>query len=96
MRALSFAWLLPFALACTSVAANDSATETAKFTLKSAPRIEAAPQASARYTVNARFAREESAGELREGGGFALIGRFAKVGQSCDFTQIFRDGFESG
>lgn len=95
MRTLSFAWM-PFALACTSVAANDAAIETPRLTLKSTPRIEAAPQTSARFTVNARFAREESAGELREGGGFALIGRFAKVGQSCDFTQIFRDGFESG
>lgn len=95
MRTLSFAWL-SLVLVCHSVAANDAAIESPKLTLKSTPRIEPAAQTSARYTLNARFAREESAGELREGGGFALIGRFAKVGQSCDFTQIFRDGFESG
>ena len=44
--------------------------------------------------MKARFAREESAGELREGGDFVLIGRFAKTGVSCDFTEIFSNGFE--
>ena len=77
-------------------AADQAAPEPGRprLTLKHAPQIEAAPLQSPRFTLTARFAREESAGELREGGGFALIGRFAKTGASCDFSAIFSNGFE--
>lgn len=52
-------------------------------------------QSSDRYTVRARFAPLESSGELREGGGFTLIGRFAKASASCDANTLFKNGFES-
>jgi hypothetical protein len=71
-----------------------AADAPARLSLKHVPRIEAAPQQGGRYSLKARFAREESAGELREGGDFVLIGRFAKTGVSCDFTEIFSNGFE--
>ena len=45
--------------------------------------------------LRARFAREAHAGELREGGAFALVGRFAKTGVGCPGGDVlFRDGFE--
>jgi hypothetical protein len=56
--------------------------------------IEPAPDPAARYTLRARLAPVESPGELRESGSFALIGRFAKAGASCDGDRIFSDGFE--
>lgn len=53
-------------------------------------------QSSGRYTMHARFAEEEKAGELREGGDFVLIGRIAKGGVACNPTDsIFRNGFEA-
>lgn len=55
---------------------------------------EPAPQQSGRYSLRARFQREESAGELREGGEFELLGRFTKAGASCDANTLFRNGFE--
>ena len=58
-----------------------------------APRLEPV-QAGGRFALRGRFQREESAGELREGGTFQLIGRFGKAGQSCDFNALFRIGFE--
>lgn len=96
MRLLPATLLLPLALASTCVAASDNApsSKAPRLTLKQAPRIESALQQSGRYTLTARFAREESAGDLREGGDFALIGRFAKTGVSCDAGAIFSNGFE--
>ena len=67
---------------------------TPRFTVK-ASSTEAAPQRSSRYTLRARFAPVESAGELREGANFSLIGRFAKGGVSCGIGGvIFSNGFE--
>lgn len=75
--------------------AAEPATSAAKprFMLKSSS-TEAAPQQSGRYALRARFAPVESAGELREGENFTLIGRFAKGTVSCDFTAIFSNSFE--
>jgi hypothetical protein len=65
-----------------------------RFTLKSSS-TDAAPQQSGRYSLRARFAPAESAGELREGGNFSLIGRFAKGSVSCGpGGVIFSNGFE--
>lgn len=96
MRILMTTLILPFAFATTCVSASDNTPPNAppRLALKQAPRIESALQQSGRYTLTARFAREESAGELREGGDFALIGRFAKTGLSCDAGAIFSNGFE--
>lgn len=94
MRALSFAWLLPLALACMPVMAKEAPPGPPPLALKAVPRMEAAPQQGGRFALSARFAREESAGDLHEGGGFSLIGRFAKTGMSCDFSDIFSNGFE--
>ncbi len=57
--------------------------------------FERQPMQSSRYSLRARFQREESAGELREGGDFVLFGRFAKAGISCDANTVFRNGFEN-
>lgn len=62
--------------------------------LKSSPRIEAAPQHGGRFTLKARIAREEKAGELRQGDQFTLIGRIGLLGESCDFSVLFSNGFE--
>ena len=72
----------------------NACAEPPRYALKQPAQIEAAPLQMGRYTLNARFAREESAGELREGGRYGLIGRLAKGGQSCDAGQIFENGFE--
>jgi len=84
-----------FLLTPMLVFAAEPATSGAKprFTLKSSS-TEAAPQQSGRYALRARFAPVESAGELREGKNFTLIGRFAKGTVSCDFTAIFSNSFE--
>lgn len=74
-------------------AADPATSTTPRFTLKSSS-TEAAPRQSGRYALRARFAPIESAGELREGKNFTLIGRFAKGGASCDGTTIFSNGFE--
>lgn len=85
-------------LALPAWSADSTNAETtaprSNLTLKTAAVIEAAPQQGGRFTMRARFAPAESAGELREGANFTLIGRFAKGGMSCDFTAIFSDGFE--
>ena len=99
-RAVCLALLL---LVPTLAFAAEGATETttaaspttSRFTLKSSS-TEAAPQTSGRYTLRARFAPVESAGELRERKKFTLIGRFGKGGTSCDSTALFLNGFEGG
>jgi hypothetical protein len=63
------------------------------FTLRES-RFDAVPTQGSRYSVRARFQAEESAGELREGERFALIGRLAKTGVGCDASVLFRNGFE--
>ena len=61
-------------------------------------RLEAARlepvQGGSRFALRGRFQRQESAGELRESGAFKLIGRFGKAGASCDFSAVFKNGFE--
>ena len=67
---------------------------TTRFTLTSSSS-EVAPQQSGRYSLRGRFAAVESAGELREGDNFTLIGRFAKGNVSCGVGGvIFSNGFE--
>lgn len=77
----------------SSAGAAPETIATPRFTLK-ASSTESAAQQSGRYSLRARFAPAESAGELREGGGLALIGRFAKAGVSCDSNTLFSNGFE--
>jgi hypothetical protein len=79
----------------TPMIAAEPATGAAKqrFTLKSSSS-DVAPQHSGSYSMRARFAPAESAGELREGKHFTLIGRFAKGGMNCDASTIFSNGFE--
>jgi hypothetical protein len=74
-------------------AAAGEVPAAAGFTL-SKGRFERTGERAGRYTLRARLAPVESAGELRESGSFALIGRFAKAGASCDGDRIFSDGFE--
>ena len=59
-------------------------------------RLDTAPEHGGRYTVRGRISPVASAGELREGDNFVLIGRFAKAGVGCGPAgdSIFRDGFE--
>jgi hypothetical protein len=64
-----------------------------RYTLKQAT-VEPAPQRTGRYALRGRFAKAESAGELREGENFVLIGRFAKAGVGCSVGRIFQNGFE--
>ncbi len=73
-------------------AAEPDATKP-RFSLHNAS-TEPAPQQSGRYALRARFQREERAGELREGGGLVLIGRFAKASVGCNADTVFRNGFE--
>lgn len=87
---------LAFAAEPATSTAVSTAVNTAapRFTLKSSS-TEAAPQQSGRYSLRARFAPLSSAGELREGEHFTLIGRFAKGGVSCGTSGLpFSDGFE--
>lgn len=86
--------LIPFAAAAHATERGGADAEPPRLALAGTPRIEPAPQRSGRYTMTARFAREESAGELREGERFVLIGRLAKGNASCDFSALFADGFE--
>jgi hypothetical protein len=76
--------------------ASGDGTAAPRYTLKQT-RVEAAPPRSGRYTLRARLAPAESAGELRDGGDFTLIGRFAKAAANCGIggAAIFRDGFDS-
>ncbi len=88
--------LLPPTLsgAAESAKATEANTATSRFKLKSSG-TETAPQQSGRYTLRARFALAESAGELREGANFTLIGRFAKAGLNCATSgNLFANGFE--
>ena len=82
-----------FSLASESTASTVATTTASRYRLTSST-TEADAQQSSRYTLRARFAPAESAGDLREGGGLALIGRFAKAGASCDANAVFFNGFE--
>ena len=80
--------------AASAEPATAASVATPRFTLKSSS-TEAAPQQSGRYSLRARFAPVENAGELREGDHFTLIGSFAKGGVSCGIGGvIFSNGFE--
>ena len=80
--------------AVSAHATTDVRDGAPRFTLKSSS-TDAAPQQSGRYTLRARFAPEERAGELREGSNFSLIGRFAKGSFNCGpGGVIFSSGFE--
>ena len=58
-------------------------------------RVEGDRSASGRFTVRARLAPRATAGELREGGSFSLIGRLAKGNAICAIGgALLRDGFE--
>ena len=89
--------LLMLALAAMSATPAETRAEASatvpRFTLKSSS-TEVAPQQSGHYSLRARFAPAESAGELREGDHFTVIGRFAKGTVNCDFNAIFSNGFE--
>lgn len=74
-------------------AAPTPSTATSRFTLISS-NTGVAPQQSDRYSLRARFAPVESAGELREGEHFTLIGRLAKGSVSCGAGTVFSNGFE--
>ncbi len=71
----------------------ESAPVTSRYSLRQVT-AEPAPLRSSRYAVRARFAAAESAGDLREGANFTLIGKFAKGGASCSAFALFSDGFE--
>lgn len=97
MRTLRFLGIVSLGLLfpLPGSSAGESAPGRPRLALKQPPQIEPAPQRSERFTLKARFAREESSGQLREGGAFALIGRLAKGGVSCPSGDgIFDDGFE--
>jgi hypothetical protein len=86
--------LAPVAARATPAADAQAASATARLTLRAA-QLERAPQGDGRFAIRARFAREERAGELRESGGFVLLGRIAKAGAaSCGGDTVFRNGFE--
>lgn len=94
MKKASWACIL-LTVALPARSADGAQTASAHLALKTPPVIEAAPQHGDRYTLRARFAPVESAGELREGANFSLIGRFAKGGVSCGTGGvIFSNGFE--
>lgn len=88
MRIFPFAWLL------LAAAPAMGQSQPSVLSLKSAPRIETTPQQGGQYTLKARNAREEKAGELRQGNPFALIGRVGLLGENCDFSALFSNGFE--
>jgi hypothetical protein len=96
MRAVLLCTLL--AAAMPGVAAESAAEPgSPRYALRSTPTIEpvASASTSGRYTLRARLAPEASAGELREGANFTLIGRFAKGAVICSAGDaIFRNGFE--
>ena len=91
--ALAIILLVP-GLGHASDAAIEAGAGTPRFTLKSST-LAAAPLQAGRYSLRARFAPAESAGELREGNNYTLIGRLAKGGVNCGIGgPIFSDGFE--
>jgi hypothetical protein len=96
MQRLCGSLLLLAGMSCPAPAqAADEPARGSRFSLRDA-RIEAAPERAGRYSVRGRIAPVASAGELREGENFVLIGRFAKAGVGCgaDGGLIFRNGFE--
>lgn len=93
MKPLLLACML-MTVALPAWSADEAPSAPSGLKLRSEPVIEAAPQRGQRFTVRARFAPASSAGDLREGTNFTLIGRFAKGGVSCDFTAVFSDSFE--
>lgn len=86
-------YALAFEPATAAELITPSDVAKSRFTLKSSS-TEVVPQQSGRYALRARFAPVESAGELREGDHFTVIGRFAKGTVNCDFNAIFSNGFE--
>lgn len=93
MKSLSLVFTLMI-IAPPSCSADAAQGAPSGLRLRSEPVIEAAPQRGQRFSVRARFAPVPSAGELREGPNFTLIGRLAKGAASCDFSAVFSDGFE--
>lgn len=74
-----------------TTAMADAATPRLKLR---ATTLERMPERNGRYGIQGRFDRSQDAGELREAGEFALIGRFAKAGVGCNADTVFRNGFE--
>lgn len=71
---------------------NDPA-DLPRYTLKQGS-AEPAPLRSSRYSIRARFAATDRAGDLHEGANFTLLGKFAKGGESCSASALFSNGFE--
>lgn len=70
--------------------------DTPRFALRAPATIEPAPATDGTFALKARFASQASAGELREGGRFRVIGRIAQRGAiACGTPEIFADGFEN-
>ncbi len=87
-------WFLCLCAFAGPVSAAEPDATTSRLSLRNVS-VEPAPQRSSRYRLQARFAPQASAGELREGGSFSLIGRFAKASVSCTIdSSIFKNGFE--
>jgi hypothetical protein len=93
--------LLVLGLACAGAASTADAVEprssaTPPRLAFASVRIDAVPTESRYRVARVRVSPVESAGELREGAGYALIGRFAKAaGAGCaGDSSIFRNGFE--
>ena len=93
--ALLAAWLLASAAPAGAAAAGTQAApaSSSRFKLREA-RVYESKYGDGRFRIRARFAPVERTGDLREGGTFSMLGRFAKAGVSCDLNAIFRDGFE--
>ena len=87
--------LVALTLFAPLAAAAESAAQTppSRYSVEQA-RIET-QQRSEHFSARGRIAPVESAGELREGQTFTLIGRLAKAGSGCPSgDQIFKHGFE--
>lgn len=69
------------------------ASASSRFSLRDG-RFDPAAEGEGRFRIAARFAAEETSGELRERGRWTMLGRLAKAGASCDASAVFRDGFE--
>ncbi len=91
MRTFLFAGLLLLAAADTTAQSPPST-----LSLKSPPSIEAAPQQSGQFSLKARIAREEKSGDLRQASPFTLIGRMSLLGEDCNASTLFSNGFEGG
>lgn len=91
---LATALLAGTASAGTPVESRRAPGEAPRLALRAA-QLERAPEGTGRFQVRARLAREATAGELREGREFVLLGRLAKAGAAaCGSHTLFRDGFE--